>query len=761
MSIAAPTSGPVGIPQTIAVTVTGNDPTGMVDLFINGFVAGVATLSNGQATITIGNLAVGAHVATVHYRGDAKNEPTLRVVALTVTEPATQSPTSVAILYTSSVDARSSMSMTVYVSESAGAVGANRDVSVTVRRASDGSTVFSADLTTDRDGAANLAVPPQEVGTYNITAAAAPTTSHASGSRSVVYTVTPIVTTTTLAISPLAQNGSRIAYTDTTYTATVTPAMAGIPVNFLTMGGFPPRSQIMGSAVTDEAGVATMTARTGGVTFLPSIISAKVETTDPNIFSSTSPPQQFGVSPRVVNATVNAPSEAPLGGTAIVDVTLPDAPAEMTDAEVKVHRGGDVITSQRIANHDGVLSTNDLVIPSPVAAGPENLTVTVTPPSFSMVMNPPTHVIAIDWTRAAHTIDIDVFQSVDAMTPMPIAAVITDAAGNAVSGRDVTMTVTPVDGTAPLFTADLTTGAEGAAAAMVPALPVGSYRIDVTASETDTLAAVSQSQTYDVVPIEPAVTVTPPATVVHGSALSITATVDGDNPTGIVEFVDGQTVLGTATLASGEATVSINTLTAGEHTIVARYLGDDRHAAASASAIATVAPWTSVVTADLSTDAATVGDTVTLDVAVTLVDPTITTMARALGAAVQASGTVELLIDGDVVGAPVALVDGAGTLVVPSAHAGAVSVAARFVPADSSMTTATSEAHTVTITAAPAPTPKPTTEPSVSPSAPVATPKPALAATGAAEPHGFALAAALLIGGLALAVGRMTRKQRP
>lgn len=494
---------------------------------------------------------------------------------------------------------------------------------------------------------------------------------------------------------------------------------------------------------------------------MPSIISAKVETTDPNIFSSTSPPQQFGVSPRVVNATVNAPSEAPLGGTAIVDVTLPDAPAEMTDAEVKVHRGGDVIASQRIANHDGVLSTNDLVIPSPVAAGPENLTVTVTPPSFSMVMNPPTHVIAIDWTRAAHTIDIDVFQSVDAMTPMPIAAVITDAAGNAVSGRDVTMTVTPVDGTAPLFTADLTTGAEGAAAAMVPALPVGSYRIDVTASETDTLAAVSQSQTYDVVPIEPAVTVTPPATVVHGSALSITATVDGDNPTGIVEFVDGQTVLGTATLASGEATVSINTLTAGEHTIVARYLGDDRHAAASASAIATVAPWTSVVTADLSTDAATVGDTVTLDVAVTLVDPTITTMARALGAAVQASGTVELLIDGDVVGAPVALVDGAGTFVVPSAHAGAVSVAARFVPADSSMTTATSEAHTVTITAAPAPTPEPTTEPSVSPSAPVATPKPALAATGAAEPHGFALAAALLIGGLALAVGRMTRKQRP
>jgi hypothetical protein len=65
-----------------------------------------------------------------------------------------------------------------------------------------------------------------------------------------------------------------------------------------------------------------------------------------------------------------------------------------------------------------------------------------------------------------------------------------------------------------------------------------------------------------------------------GQAVTFTAHVTGNNPTGLVTFTDnGSTVIGTATLMNGLATLTIATLSSGSHSVTASYPGDANNAA--------------------------------------------------------------------------------------------------------------------------------------------------------------------------------------
>ncbi|MBV0895951.1 Ig-like domain-containing protein [Microbacterium sp. NC79] len=584
------------------------------------------------------------------------------------------------VLGHSKVDVRTAMPATFVLSGASDVPIAERAFSVAVFRYPDmTSPVFATDLRSDSAGMGSIEIPPQPVGAYVVRIIVPPTASHAPATHTSSYDVTPIVTTTTLTISPLDPSGMRPAFTDITYTATVTPAMAGIPVSLLKTSLVPPASVVLGTAITDANGVATFTARTGALSPLPEVFAAKAEPTDPNIFSSTSTPIVSAVGLRYASAVVTTPPTARMTETETsLDVIFPGAPDELAGSSVSVYRGATHVATEVVSQEDGFLRA-DFQIPAPAVLGPDvlNFRMTSSQPSIVTIF---TYTTPTVWTLAPQNLAIEAFPSVDAMTPMPIAATVTDE-GAPVAYRDLTLNVYGVDGGLPLFTTDLTTGAEGAAGAMVPPLPVGSYRATITAAATGLYDALSESVTYDVVPIASTTTLTASPTAVHGSDRTFTATVDGDDPTGLVEFVDDGTVIGTVAIVDGTASITIDTLDVGDHTIVANYRGDVRHAVSHASITATVSGWTSVVTTNLSATEALVADAVEMDVTVALIDPNAPTISRAIGSAsAQANGAVELLIDGQVVGDPVALVAGAATLAVPTTTAGTFDVAARYIP---------------------------------------------------------------------------------
>jgi len=149
-----------------------------------------------------------------------------------------------------------------------------------------------------------------------------------------------------------------------------------------------------------------------------------------------------------------------------------------------------------------------------------------------------------------------------------------------------------------------------------------------------------------------------PAPTVSGQAVTFTATVDvvapgAGSPTGGVQFnVDGQPY-GTAVPLSGDtATLTISNLSTGNHDIDATYNGDDDFASSSS---ATVTHGVNKADADVvlsTSDANAVsGQPVTFTANVAAVGP---------GAGTP-SGTVQFFVDGDPMGAPVALSAGSAT----------------------------------------------------------------------------------------------------
>jgi hypothetical protein len=151
----------------------------------------------------------------------------------------------------------------------------------------------------------------------------------------------------------------------------------------------------------------------------------------------------------------------------------------------------------------------------------------------------------------------------------------------------------------------------------------------------------------------------------------VTANSGGGTPTGTVTWSEGGTELVSATLdGSGAASATLATLPVGAHSIVATYDGDDTHKASSA-APRNVSVTKADVALDLtSSDTTTVsGEAVTFTVGASVVAP----------GGGTADGTVQLVIDGADVGAPVALDGGVATFpAVTSLLSGSHTVAAVY-----------------------------------------------------------------------------------
>lgn len=211
------------------------------------------------------------------------------------------------------------------------------------------------------------------------------------------------------------------------------------------------------------------------------------------------------------------------------------------------------------------------------------------------------------------------------------------------------------------------------------------------------------------VPLLPAsasLSVTPSSTV-YGQQVTlgshITTTSGSGNPTGSVTFSEGGTVFGTAPVdGSGNASVDTSTIPVGAHSIVASYSGDDEYNGATSSPSSLNVAKADVAVDLTSSDATTVtGEAVNFGVAVS---------AEAPGSGLP-DGAVQLVIDGNNVGSPVALTGGVANFDPVSSllvgnHTVAVSYSgsSNFKTGSDSLTQQVSKADTTTtVTVTPSP----------------------------------------------------------
>jgi hypothetical protein len=192
-------------------------------------------------------------------------------------------------------------------------------------------------------------------------------------------------------------------------------------------------------------------------------------------------------------------------------------------------------------------------------------------------------------------------------------------------------------------------------------LSIGNHTVQaVYNGDANYLGSTSAVQTFRVRnPLLPTTTteLATPSSAVTGQTVTLAADVSagsGTDPvTGSVTFTDGSHVLGEVPVdGSGHAALDVSDLAVGNHGIVATYSGDDVYnASASAPASVTVAK------ADVQVGLSTPDDHTVTGEAVSF---TATVDAQAPGAGTP-SGEVQLVVDGNDVGDPVALVNGAAT----------------------------------------------------------------------------------------------------
>ena len=230
-----------------------------------------------------------------------------------------------------------------------------------------------------------------------------------------------------------------------------------------------------------------------------------------------------------------------------------------------------------------------------------------------------------------------------------------------------TATVTPAHGGTPSGTVQFRVdGADfGAAVALAggsatsPALttlPLGEHTVTaVYHGSSDHTASTSPSVGFRVrEPLKPTTTGSSvaPGTAVYGEPVTLGATVTGASgtPTGEVVFtVEGHEVARAGVDASGSASATVADLPVGSNPVVATYRGDDVYGPSSAAPRTVTVAKASVDVALEATDATTVtGEAVGLTATVTV---------RAPGGGAP-DGSVQLLVDGNPVGAPVAVDNG-------------------------------------------------------------------------------------------------------
>lgn len=542
---------------------------------------------------------------------------------------------------------------------------------------------------------------------FTVTGGATPT---APGTSATWDVAGPVATSTALVVTPA---GTAVAGAQVTLTATVTPSAAGT-VQFSEVSGATPTA--LGAPVTVTGGTATLQTTTLAVgtrqlraTFTPADAAAFAPSTSPTVSYTITAPAPTTTTTELAGSP---PSPVEAGTEVTFTAVVTPASAAGTVQFSEVSGASPVALGAPVAVSGGTAT----LATSSLAVGTRQVRATFTPTNaaaFTSSQSPIlTYTVTAPPTPPTTTttaITADPAGPVEAGTPVTLTATVTPAAAvgtvqfvDATSATPVSLgqPVTVSGGTAALTTSSLAVGARTLRAVFTPADAAA-----FTASTSPNLAFTVTAPPNPPTATTTALTVLPADTAVAGTPVTLTATVTPGDAAGTVEFTDvsgaSPTPVGApVTVVNGSATLTTSALAVGTRQLRAQFVPADAAAfAASTSATVsytiTAAPNPAVETAT-ALEASPAGP-VEAGTPVTLT-ATVTPSA--------AAGTVTFE---NVTGAtPVAIGDaqtvagGTASVTTSALPVGALSLRARFTPANAAdFTASTSPVVAYTVTAPP------------------------------------------------------------
>jgi hypothetical protein len=606
--------------QTVNFTATVTDPTkggpaptGQIAFMTaNTILKTVSLDAKGQAVYTTSFASAGTQSITANYLGDAKTQPS----SATTTEQVTK-------------DTRVATTTSVAASVPQATVGENVTFTATVTDPTkggpaptgqvtfmDGTTVLKT-VSLDAKGTAAYTTAFTTAGSHTITAnylGDAKTQPSSGTATEQVAADTRAATTTSLTASaPQATVGENV-----TFTATVTDSTKGGPAPTGQVA-FMDGTTVLKTVALDASGTAVYT--TAFTTAGSHTITANYLGDTKTQPSSATATEQVTADTRVATTTMlaAAPEQATTGQDVAFTATVTDptkggpAPTGM----VAFSNGTTVLKTLALDANGTAVYTTSFLTPGSYTITANYLGDAKTAPSSATA----TEQVTPSITTAAVTAPVT--QTTLAATKTSLAA----SASQANVGQNVTFTATVTDptkgGPKPTGKVTFTDGnttlktvsldGSGKAVYTTAFAAAGSHTI--TAKYLgDTKTAASSATVKEQVNKETRVATTTSlvastAQATVGQSITFTATVTdptkgGPKPTGQVAFMDGTNILKTVSLdATGKATFTTSFTTGGSHTITAKYLGDTKTAASSATVnevvtqdkrLATLTAWTSV-----------------------------------------------------------------------------------------------------------------------------------------------------------------------
>jgi hypothetical protein len=559
---------PITFNAVVAAAAPGaGTPSGSV-AFMDGTTSlGSASLSSGQATISVSTLALGSHSITAVYQGSTNfSSSTASAFGQLVTQAATTT-----TLTSSATPAVFGQPITfkAFVAAVAGAGTPTGSIAFMDGTTSLGSASLSS-------GQATFTISTLSVGTHSVTAVYQGDTNFASSTTATfgqVINQAATATTMTSSASPLVfgqtvtfkavvaavapgagtPSGSVVFMDGTTSlgSATLASGQATFAISTLSMGTHSITAVYQGSSSFASSTTAT---------FGQVINQASTATT----LTSSATPTVFG-QPITFKAVVAAATGA---GTSTGSVAFMDGTTSLGSATLASGQATFTISTLTVGAHS---ITADYQGSSGFASS--------TTATFGQVINQ-----AATATTLTSSASLTAFGQ--AVTFKAIVATVAPGTGTP------TGSVTFLDGATSLGSASLSSGQ---ASFTISTLALGSHSITAVYQGSTNFVSSKSSALGQTVNLTASATtlISSASPTVFGQAVTFKAIVAAvapgtGTPTGSVVFMDGTTSLGSASLSSGQATFTISTLTVGTHSITAVYQGDTNFASSTTATLGQV-----------------------------------------------------------------------------------------------------------------------------------------------------------------------------
>jgi hypothetical protein len=546
---------PLNLTATVGAGSSTAAPTGAVTFSQAGTVLGTASLTSGQAMLSLSALPIGALAVTASYSGDTNFLGCLApIITITVNKGSTTTAVS------SSLNPGTFGSPVTFTASVTGS-GATPTGSVSFM---DGAGVIGTG-TLNGGGQATFATASLGVGSHSITAVYA-------GDTNLTGSTSP-------ALAQVVNQG-----TSTTSVGTSgTPAALGAPVTFtatVTGSGGSPTGGVTFKDGVNTLGTGTLNG-SGQATFATSALAlgshsiTAVYGGDTSFASSTSATVAQVIVQGASSSTLASSANPSAAGAAVTFTATVTGAGGTPSGTVTLKDGATAIGSTTL---DGTGHATFSI--SSLAAGSHSLTAAYSgDPNFASSTSP------------VLTQTVNPVTSTTSMTatpnPVALGAPVTFAATVTGTGGTPTGLVTFKDGATTIGSAAV--DGTGHASLAISSLASGAHSItavyggDATFGASTSPAIALQVNSSGATASTTGLTATPNP-VTAGAPVTFTAAVTGSGgtPTGTVTFKDGATTIGTVPLdGTGHASFATSSLGTGNHTITAVYNGDSTYAAST------------------------------------------------------------------------------------------------------------------------------------------------------------------------------------